>query len=242
MSIISALPFTLTNGQVADATQVMADLNQIVAQVNANALALAGGVMTGPLTLSADAASALQPTTLEQMTAAIAAALAGTTTTFAASAAPVAALTPGFNAWELDVLGLIPSSGPTIALVVSFDGGATYKTGATDYAYSAQRFNTAAGYTSSNGDSKFLIASQASGMDNTASKANDFFLRINGPRAAGFGSSIACDGQYWQGSGNSDLAETVRGQIVPGYGVPTHIKLVPSTGTLTGAFRVRGMG
>lgn len=35
--IVSGLPFTLTNGTVADATQVMADFNQIVNNVNANA-------------------------------------------------------------------------------------------------------------------------------------------------------------------------------------------------------------
>lgn len=40
-SIIGALPQTLTNGTTADATQVMADLNWIVNQVNANAVGLA---------------------------------------------------------------------------------------------------------------------------------------------------------------------------------------------------------
>ena len=37
MAIITALPVTLTNGTLADATQVMADFNQIVSNVNANA-------------------------------------------------------------------------------------------------------------------------------------------------------------------------------------------------------------
>jgi hypothetical protein len=41
MTIIGTLPATLTNGQTNDATQVMAELNYIVTQVNANA-ALAG--------------------------------------------------------------------------------------------------------------------------------------------------------------------------------------------------------
>lgn len=36
MTIVNPLPYTLTNGTTADATQVMADLNQIVANVNAN--------------------------------------------------------------------------------------------------------------------------------------------------------------------------------------------------------------
>lgn len=40
MSIIPALPYTLTNGQTADATQVMANFNDIVAGTNANAAPL----------------------------------------------------------------------------------------------------------------------------------------------------------------------------------------------------------
>lgn len=37
MSIISSLPYTLTNGQTADATQVMANFNTIISNVNTNA-------------------------------------------------------------------------------------------------------------------------------------------------------------------------------------------------------------
>jgi hypothetical protein len=39
MSIIGSLPYTLTNGQNADATQVMANYNTVTANVNANAAA-----------------------------------------------------------------------------------------------------------------------------------------------------------------------------------------------------------
>ena len=41
MSIIGTLPANLQNGTIADASQVMSDLNYIVNQVNANALASA---------------------------------------------------------------------------------------------------------------------------------------------------------------------------------------------------------
>ena len=56
MTIISALPNTLTNGSVADATQVMADFNQIVNQVNANALGLATVTTKGDLIVGTAAA------------------------------------------------------------------------------------------------------------------------------------------------------------------------------------------
>ena len=42
MAIIPPLPYTLTNGQVADATQVMADLNAIMTNVNSNAQPIVG--------------------------------------------------------------------------------------------------------------------------------------------------------------------------------------------------------
>ncbi len=53
MPIVGALPFTLTNGTTADASQVMADFNAIVSDVNTNAFSLTnvatftGGVSTG---------------------------------------------------------------------------------------------------------------------------------------------------------------------------------------------------
>lgn len=49
MAIINTLPWTFVNGQIADANQVNANFAQIVSNVNANALGLAGGVMTGAI-------------------------------------------------------------------------------------------------------------------------------------------------------------------------------------------------
>lgn len=62
MSIIAQLPYTLTNGQTADASQVMADLNQIRNDVNNNAMPVGGVVspyrgavvrLSGNITLTA---------------------------------------------------------------------------------------------------------------------------------------------------------------------------------------------
>ena len=47
MAIISTLPYTIANGQAVDATPVMADLNQIVSNVNANAVASASLAASG---------------------------------------------------------------------------------------------------------------------------------------------------------------------------------------------------
>lgn len=42
MAIINPLPYTIANGEPVDATPVMADMNQIVSNVNANAAPVAG--------------------------------------------------------------------------------------------------------------------------------------------------------------------------------------------------------
>ncbi|WP_175692960.1 tail fiber domain-containing protein [Burkholderia ambifaria] len=63
MTIIGALPDTLQNGTTADASQVMADLNYIVNQVNANAqpvgsyAQLSGAAFTGPISVSVTGSS-----------------------------------------------------------------------------------------------------------------------------------------------------------------------------------------
>lgn len=52
MAIVGALPNTLTNGTTADANQVQANDQFIANQVNANALPLAGGTVTGDVTVT----------------------------------------------------------------------------------------------------------------------------------------------------------------------------------------------
>src|ERR1700743_3684714 len=59
VTIISALPVTLTNGTTADASQVMQDLNQIVNNVNANAVAVGSTLTVGNLAY-ADTANSIR--------------------------------------------------------------------------------------------------------------------------------------------------------------------------------------
>jgi hypothetical protein len=42
MSIINPLPYNIQNGQAVDAVPIMANFNQIVNDINANAVAIAG--------------------------------------------------------------------------------------------------------------------------------------------------------------------------------------------------------
>jgi len=60
MSIVGSLPNSLSNGTTADGSQVLGNDQYIANQVNANALALSGGALTGPLSSSSSAAFAGQ--------------------------------------------------------------------------------------------------------------------------------------------------------------------------------------
>lgn len=92
MTIISTLPYTLTNGSTADATQVMADFNQIVNNVNANAAANGANSditsLTGlstPLSISQGGSGTTTATGTGELVLATSPALAGTPTAPTAS-------------------------------------------------------------------------------------------------------------------------------------------------------------
>lgn len=107
MSIIGALPVNLTNGTVADATQVMSDLNWIQSQVNGNACpatsgtSLLAGDGAGGTTPAATAA-ALTITTLTVgvggMTIAPGAGLVVSSKALTTPIAPAFSATPTFDA------------------------------------------------------------------------------------------------------------------------------------------------
>src|SRR5258705_4552212 len=123
--IVGALPSTLINGTTADATQVMADLNWIVNQVNANAAPLATTALTNannnfttvqsgqPATQPANFPTALQ---LENNALQTLSSVLGTNTiTARVSAVPLGAYASG------QVFTFFPSNAHTGAATVNID-------------------------------------------------------------------------------------------------------------------------
>lgn len=155
--------------------------------------------------------------------------------TFTASAGPAFTLS-GYNSYRLQIIGLIPSGTPTLTLQLSFDGGATYKAGASDYAYASQRWAGVSGFMNSAAATAMSLTGAS--IDATASKANEIEMTIAGPKAAGFGVSAKWLLGYF--SGGTYITEIGTGQIVPGYGTPTNARIVPSAGTLSGGYALYG--
>lgn len=102
-TIISALPYTLTNGTTADAAQVMADFSQIVTQVNANAAASGA---------NSDITSLVAVTSIGPLTSPITITQGGT----GATSSRNAALALGVP-WALDLFGTGTSAAATTAQV-----------------------------------------------------------------------------------------------------------------------------
>lgn len=124
--IVGALPSTLTNGTTADATQVMADLNWIVNQVNANAAPLATTALTNannnfttvqsgqPATQAANfvIASQVENNSLQTLSSVL-----GTNTiTARVSALPLGAYVSGMT------FTFVPSNANTGAATLNIDG------------------------------------------------------------------------------------------------------------------------
>lgn len=122
MAIIGALPYILVNGTVADATQVMADYNKIINDVNANAAPLSGAVLTLATitnsTIDSTTIGAITPSTGRFTTLAATSTLAVTGATTLSSTLGVTGLGT-FNAGLKLTSGLLTLSTPASAASAS---------------------------------------------------------------------------------------------------------------------------
>lgn len=126
--IISGLPFTLTNGTVADATQVMADFNQIVNNTNANAAKngvnsdiTALTALVTPITPTQGGSTAFAATVPSTGSANAQVIATVAPTTFALTANYHVTFVPGFTNTGATTLNVV-STGATNVFKTSFSG------------------------------------------------------------------------------------------------------------------------
>ena len=159
MSIISTLPFTLTNGSEADASQVMANFNQIVSQVNSN---------VGSSILKASSVNVASPTVITLPANSSGSIYVGNSTSNTPTGSFYLTQLPGYVG---TVASLVPINGIVGTIPVNF--ASTYNNGASGVgatltATSNGVFN-GGGYdnwgTITNGDS-VLISNQTVAMQN----------------------------------------------------------------------------
>lgn len=135
MTIVSAVPFTLQNGTIADATQVMADFNSIKNDVNANAAhngannditSLSG--LTTPLSVAQGGTGSVLGAGLIL--------LASGTVSAAATLDIVLTAYTAFRGLKFVLSGFLPATDNTQLLMqFSTNGGVSYDAGAGAYGY-----------------------------------------------------------------------------------------------------------
>jgi hypothetical protein len=167
-------------------------------------------------------------------------------TTFSAAANQAIALTndpDGVTTWDIDVWNYSQSGSDDLILQISYDGGATYKSGASDYAW-VRGLN---GSTSGAASGTSLTASSIQLMSGAAGAANkpaSFRIRVYTPN-----SGNNCTTVSWTGEGVSATEHVkVSGMGYGGatFGRATHVRLDTSgSNTISGSYRVvplRGFG
>jgi hypothetical protein len=149
----------------------------------------------------------------------------------------------GVLAHDVDVFNLISSGAAVLTVRFSYDGGATYKSGASDYAWAFQYKNLGDAnlYPTYDQDNAHNAIHLNSSTDFTATPAW-LTLRVLTVASGSNPTSVKGELMCLQGSGTGmPNLNLIRGYGLGGYGKATHMRLLASTGTITGQYRVAAM-
>jgi hypothetical protein len=169
-------------------------------------------------------------------------------TTFTAVSSVDIALTQnpsGVLAHDVDVFALKASSSSTqLSVQFSYDGGATYKAGASDYSYYYEYKNLGSpsdvSYVADAAHTQVVLATNVS-IDAFRSWLKLHVLTV----ASGTEPTMVIADLKGYDSGGNPAAASAHGYGLGSYGKATHMRLLASTGTITGQYRVapmRGFG
>ena len=166
---------------------------------------------------------------------------ATTFTTVASVDIPLTQNPSGVLVWDVDVINLITSGDAALGIQFSYDGGASYKSGASDYAYAYQYKNLGDAnpyptYADSSGSTQILMNSGTS-MLTVPGWLN---LKIKTIASGSLPTVLKGDLTCLQSNAKPNL-NLIRGYGLGGYGKATHMRLLASTGTITGQYRVAAM-
>lgn len=151
----------------------------------------------------------------------------------------------GCRAWDIDVFDLVTSAVSDIDLngTLSYDGGGSYKTGASDYAYQG---GGVAGVTDTWGgddsDTRLMIGDNIRSLTN---KPITLKIRVLSPDSGLNATLVWTELMGWQNASTVPVWQTWRAFGIGGYGRATHLKISATSGNIAGSYRVtalRGFG
>jgi hypothetical protein len=167
-------------------------------------------------------------------------------TTFTAAGTVDVALTESpadARGFQVDFFDLSTSAGTIIfAAQFSYDGGGTYKSGASDYAYEVGPYYDQAGGTLggiSHDDAHTHILLNGVGSAQLANKPYWLTLKIITPESGAGGTVLKSELIAYDQPGTWPVIHRAAGYGLGGYGRATHVRLFATTGgvTLTGKYR-----
>lgn len=149
---------------------------------------------------------------------------------------------PGVRAWELILFDMQESAPAQISARFSYDSGSSYKSGASDYKYAARQSTYNGGtetvtVSTSAGATAIPVAVAFASQTNRSGLLNLFILT---PNSGSDHTIMRATGATSDAGANTRSATfDVVGEGVGGYGRATHIRLFPTSGTMTGKYRLR---
>lgn len=167
----------------------------------------------------------------------------GTFSTVASVDIPLTNSPTGTRVYDLDIIDLAFSAALNLEVRFSYDGGVTYKAGASDYAYNVMWSDAGGASSANSAAAAFMVI--ASGAFSPANSSSVLFMRITTPTSGSDTTVIAGKIATWLTGTPSARVQVFGAHTAASFGRATHIRLLTSTGTMTGRYRVvpqRGFG
>lgn len=144
----------------------------------------------------------------------------------------------GVRAYYVRIFDLLHSGTAAVSVIVrfSYDGGATYKTGASDYGYASLKSDI--------GTTAGVAAGAATGtginfpLTTATDRPADLEIRIVTPNSGTQETTARIEYQCLEAGGSNPMIASAAGYGRGGYGRATHMRMTVVSGTWTGKYRV----
>jgi len=170
-------------------------------------------------------------------------------TTFSAASTVDIPLTndpTGCRAWEITIFDVVMSTTGTLQAKFSYDGGVNFKGGGTDYSQ-AVVFNAASVASAFSSDTGVLALLTSGASQTPTNKPALIKITVVTPNSGSSATVMLSEALIYDTTGGAALPQrfSATNYGLGSYGRATHLRFLPSAGTVTGAYRVvplRGFG
>lgn len=148
----------------------------------------------------------------------------------------------GCRAWEIVIFDLIMSTTGTLQLRLSYDGGSTFKAGGTDYSQGLI-FNAASVGSAFASDTGVLGLLSTGSSQTPANKPGLVKATVITPNSGSSATVVQSEASLYDITGGAPLPQrfSATNYGLGAYGRATHLRFLPSAGTVTGSYMVKAL-